>query len=286
MTRRASRRLAALLADVAEAPATDEDASTIQAQSSRPAPPRPARASRILTPTSSAHTDALATGPWLARQAIGVLEFFFLKSSRRVADDDDLLDPTRSSSSHSQSHAGRVRVRLGAGASRATGADQGGGALVTEIGSTDQSVRSTRLKSIDPQPLRPPQQRLLQPSEAQAGHDALFAYDLDALRSGFQSLVHAFPSHFLHCYAGKLKESIDRLIRLRTPPSDQHNTTHTPIAVKAAPMAFVVREAVAAGLGVEAASLLEVQGALAAGCRGGKISFMAWIDWSEVCQHI
>jgi len=35
-------------------------------------------------------------------------------------------------------------------------------------------------------------------------------------------------------------------------------------------MAFVVREAVAAGLGVEAASLLEVEGALAAGCGGGK----------------
>ena len=40
-------------------------------------------------------------------------------------------------------------------------------------------------------------------------------------------------------------------------------------------MAFVVREAVAAGLGVEAASLLEVKGALAAGCRGGKKNFIA-----------
>ena len=34
-------------------------------------------------------------------------------------------------------------------------------------------------------------------------------------------------------------------------------------------MAFALREAVAAGLGVEAASLLELQGALAAGCPGG-----------------
>lgn len=33
-------------------------------------------------------------------------------------------------------------------------------------------------------------------------------------------------------------------------------------------MAFAVREAVAAGLGVEAASLLELQGALVAGCPG------------------
>ena len=38
-------------------------------------------------------------------------------------------------------------------------------------------------------------------------------------------------------------------------------------------MGFVVREAVAAGMGVEAASLLELQGALAAGCPGGTFSF-------------
>lgn len=37
-------------------------------------------------------------------------------------------------------------------------------------------------------------------------------------------------------------------------------------------MAFVIREAVAAGLGVEAASLLEVEGALAAGCPPGTVN--------------
>lgn len=43
-------------------------------------------------------------------------------------------------------------------------------------------------------------------------------------------------------------------------------------------MAFVVREAVAAGLGVEAASLLEVQGALAAGCPGGESMYKSIYD--------
>jgi hypothetical protein len=64
-----------------------------------------------------------------------------------------------------------------------------------------------------PPPLQPttrskqtmPHQRLLQPSEEQAGHDALFAYDLGALRGGFRSLVESFPPHFLHCYAGALR---------------------------------------------------------------------------------
>lgn len=57
-------------------------------------------------------------------------------------------------------------------------------------------------KLYDYRPDRNSRQRLLQPSEAQSPHDALFVYDMDALRGGFRSLVDAFPCHFLHCYAG------------------------------------------------------------------------------------
>jgi hypothetical protein len=56
-------------------------------------------------------------------------------------------------------------------------------------------------------------------------------------------------------------------------------------------MAFVVSEAVAAGLGVEAASLLEVKGALAAGCPGGTdggcccvFPFYVMIAFSPLCS--
>ncbi len=85
---------------------------------------------------------------------------------------------------------------------------------------------------------------VLQPSEARAGEDMLIAYDLDALRASFQGLVQAFPPHFLHCYA-----------------------------VKAAPMGFVIEEAVRQGMGIEAASLLEVENALAHGCPPERIVF-------------
>ncbi|EKU21495.1 lysine ornithine decarboxylase, partial [Nannochloropsis gaditana CCMP526] len=76
-------------------------------------------------------------------------------------------------------------------------------------------------------------QGVLQPSEARKGEDVILAYDLDALEAGFRSLTEAFPAHFLHCYA-----------------------------MKAAPMGFIVEKAIQAGLGIEAASILEVENAL------------------------
>jgi len=87
-------------------------------------------------------------------------------------------------------------------------------------------------------------QGILQPSEARAGEDVVIAYDLDALHTGFDSLVQAFPPHFLHCYA-----------------------------IKAAPMGFILQAAIQAGLGLEAASILEVENALLHGCPPGKIVF-------------
>ncbi|GAB5036217.1 diaminopimelate decarboxylase [Nannochloropsis oceanica] len=87
-------------------------------------------------------------------------------------------------------------------------------------------------------------QGILQPSKARAGEDVVIAYDLDALHTGFDSLVKAFPLHFLHCYA-----------------------------IKAAPMGFILQAAIRAGLGLEAASILEVESALFHGCPPEKIVF-------------
>jgi len=87
-------------------------------------------------------------------------------------------------------------------------------------------------------------QGILQPSEARAGEDVVIAYDLDALHTGFDRLVQAFPPHFLHCYA-----------------------------IKAAPMGFILQAAIHAGLGLEAASILEVENALLHGCPPEKIVF-------------
>ncbi len=87
-------------------------------------------------------------------------------------------------------------------------------------------------------------QGILQPSKARAGEDVVIAYDLDALHTGFDSLVQAFPLHFLHCYA-----------------------------IKAAPMGFILQAAIQAGLGLEAASILEVGNALLHGCPPEKIVF-------------
>lgn len=73
--------------------------------------------------------------------------------------------------------------------------------------------------------------------------DSLYLFDLDALEGQMASLVAAFPEpHFRHCYA-----------------------------VKAAPMHFVVKAAIDAGLGIEAASLLELENGLRAGCPTGKL---------------
>lgn len=87
-------------------------------------------------------------------------------------------------------------------------------------------------------------QGVLQPSEARKGEDVILAYDLDALEAGFRSLTEAFPAHFLHCYA-----------------------------MKAAPMGFIVEKAIQAGLGIEAASILEVENALLHGCQPANIVF-------------
>ena len=68
--------------------------------------------------------------------------------------------------------------------------------------------------------------------------------DLDALRGSFAALRDAFPEHWTHA-----------------------------LAIKAAPLAFVVREAVDAGLGVEAASYGEAASALANGCPRERVVF-------------
>ena len=79
---------------------------------------------------------------------------------------------------------------------------------------------------------------------ASAAQKAAVVYDLDALRGSFAALRDAFPDHWTHA-----------------------------LAIKAAPLAFVVREAVDAGLGVEAASYGEAASALANGCPRERVVF-------------
>ena len=79
---------------------------------------------------------------------------------------------------------------------------------------------------------------------ASAAQKAAVVYDLDALRGSFVALRDAFPEHWTHA-----------------------------LAIKAAPLAFVVREAVDAGLGVEAASYGEAASALANGCPRERVVF-------------
>ena len=80
--------------------------------------------------------------------------------------------------------------------------------------------------------------------EKSAAAKAAVVYDLDALRSTFTGLLAAFPPHFKHA-----------------------------LAVKSAPMAFVVDEALAAGLGCECASFGEAAHALARGCNPASVVF-------------
>ncbi len=80
--------------------------------------------------------------------------------------------------------------------------------------------------------------------ERTAARKCAVVYDMDALRSTFGACAEAFPKHFVHG-----------------------------LAIKAAPMAFVVREAIAAGLGVEAASFAEAANAVEHGCPPAKCFF-------------
>lgn len=66
---------------------------------------------------------------------------------------------------------------------------------------------------------------------------AAVVYDVDALRAAFAAVKQAFPAHWNHC-----------------------------VAIKACPLPLVIQEAVAAGLGIEAASFVELYMGLAHGC--------------------
>lgn len=67
--------------------------------------------------------------------------------------------------------------------------------------------------------------------------NAAVVYDVDALRAAFAAVRDAFPPHWIHC-----------------------------MAIKSCPLAFVIQELLEAGLGVEAASFVELYMALAHGC--------------------
>lgn len=69
-------------------------------------------------------------------------------------------------------------------------------------------------------------------------------YDLNAVENAFELLKQSFPDHFLHHFA-----------------------------MKSCPLSFYIRKAIAAGLGIECASLIEVKHALRLGCAPEKIVF-------------
>jgi diaminopimelate decarboxylase len=94
------------------------------------------------------------------------------------------------------------------------------------------------------QPATPDIESLAAAAEAAAASKLAVIYDMDALHAAFADVKSAFPDHFVHC-----------------------------LAIKCAPLAFVTREAVAAGLGVEAASFGEATLALASGCPPDRIPF-------------
>ena len=74
-------------------------------------------------------------------------------------------------------------------------------------------------------------------------HSAV-VFDVDSLRAAFTAVRHAFPPHWRHC-----------------------------LAIKSCPLAFVIEEALDAGLGIEAASLVELYMALAHGCPADMVAF-------------
>ena len=80
--------------------------------------------------------------------------------------------------------------------------------------------------------------------QRQAAQKAAVLYDIDALRTTFSECTSAFPSHFVHA-----------------------------LAIKSAPMAFIVDEALEAGLGIEAASFGEAASAIQRGCPPAKMYF-------------
>eukprot|EP00752_Nemacystus_decipiens_P010630 g9468.t1 len=73
---------------------------------------------------------------------------------------------------------------------------------------------------------------------------AAVVYDVDALRASFAAVKQAFPPHWIHC-----------------------------VAIKACPLPLVVQEAIDAGLGIEAASFVELYMGLVQGCPADHVAF-------------
>lgn len=73
---------------------------------------------------------------------------------------------------------------------------------------------------------------------------AAVVYDVDALRASFTAVKQAFPPHWIHC-----------------------------VAIKSCPLPLVVQEAVDAGLGIEAASFVELYMGLVHGCPADHVAF-------------
>lgn len=73
---------------------------------------------------------------------------------------------------------------------------------------------------------------------------AAVVYDVDALRAAFAAVKQAFPPHWNHC-----------------------------LAIKSCPLPLVIQEALDAGLGIEAASFVELYLGLAHGCPADLVAF-------------
>lgn len=99
-------------------------------------------------------------------------------------------------------------------------------------------------RSADRQDITQSLQTLLRSGRLNEGEPALMVHDLAKMRSRFRRLQQSFPSTTLHT-----------------------------LAVKANPLLSVLREAVEQGLGLEAASLGELELALAAGCSRERLVF-------------
>ena len=80
--------------------------------------------------------------------------------------------------------------------------------------------------------------------EESSAQKCLVVYDLDALRGSFDACKRSFAPHFLHC-----------------------------LAIKSAPMAFVIDEALNASMGIEAASFGEASSAIARGADPARVLF-------------
>lgn len=73
---------------------------------------------------------------------------------------------------------------------------------------------------------------------------AAVVFDVDALRAAFGAVKQAFPPHWIHC-----------------------------VAIKACPLPLVIQEAIDAGLGIEAASFVELYMGLVQGCAADHVAF-------------